>query len=82
MPVIERKRLILKMKSTKPDVSMTTKKRMARLLMFIGEQEKSIEQARQAICNCLMFEPYTAFKRLDRNGQGYITVYDVLEFAR
>jgi hypothetical protein len=56
------------MKSTKPEVSMTTKKRMAKLLMFIGEQEKSIEHARQALCNCLLFEPYTAFKRLDRNG--------------
>ena len=61
---------------------MTTKKRMAKLLMCIGEQEQSLEQARQALCNCLQFEPYTAFKRLDRNGQGYITVYDVLEFAR
>jgi hypothetical protein len=70
------------MKTSKKELSMTTKKRLARLVMCIGEQECAIELARQNLCNCPTFEPYTAFKRIDRNGNGYLTVYDILEFAR
>ena len=61
---------------------MTTKKRMAKLIMCIGEYEQAIEVARQQLCNCPSFEPYTAFKRIDRNGKGYLTPYDIFDFAR
>ena len=67
---------------TKKDISMATKKRMSKLLMFIGDQELTIEQARQNLCSCPSFEPYSGFKRIDRNGNGYITEYDILEFVK
>ncbi len=66
----------------KQDTSLTTKKRLARILMHVGEQECALELARQALCNCEQFEPYAAFKRIDRNGQGYVTAYDIEEFTR
>jgi hypothetical protein len=51
---------------------------MAKLLTTIADSEQAIELLRQNLCNCSTFEPYTSFKRLDRNGSGYITSYDIL----
>ena len=64
------------MQQRKKDISMQTKKRLAKLLACIGEQEQAIEAVRQNLCNSPAFEPYTSFKRLDRNGNGYLTSYD------
>jgi hypothetical protein len=70
------------MNNRRKEISMTTKKRMAKLFMCIADQELSIELARQNLCNCSAFEPYSSFKRLDRHGQGYLTIHEIIDFIR
>lgn len=43
------------------EVSMITKKKLAKLLIHIGESEMQIETARQHLCKAPSFEPYAAF---------------------
>ena len=63
-------------------VSMITKKKLAKLLIHIGEQEMQIEFARQHLCKAPSFEPYAAFQRIDRSGKGYISPKDLLNYSR
>ncbi len=45
---------------------------MKKLLVFIAEQEIDIEKLRQITCAMRDFEPYTAFRRIDRHCTGLI----------
>jgi len=63
-------------------LSLETKKKLGKLLAFIGESEQKIEFARQNLCRLSSFEPYAAFQRLDRSGKGHITAKDVANFMR
>jgi hypothetical protein len=42
------------------------------MLVFTAEQEIQIEKLRQILCAMREFEPYTAFKRIDRANIGLI----------
>ena len=66
----------------KKELSIQTKKRLAKLLTHTGESEQKIEFARQNLCKAQAFEPYAAFQRLDRSGKGYITSRDIGNFMR
>jgi hypothetical protein len=70
------------MQQRKKEISMQTKKRMAKILACIGDMEQQIEMTRQNLCNSPSFEPYSSFKRLDRNGNGYLTSYDICQFMK
>ena len=61
---------------------MLTKKKLAKLLIHIGESEMGIEFARQSLCKAPSFEPYASFQRIDRGGKGYISAKDVLSFQQ
>lgn len=43
------------------DMSIQTKKKMAKLLTHTGETEQKIEFCRQNLCKAKAFEPYAAF---------------------
>lgn len=45
----------------KKDISMTTKKRLAKLFIYTGESELDLEFARQNLCKASLFEPYASF---------------------
>jgi len=64
------------------EVSLMTKKKLAKLLIHIGETEMQIEFARQHLCKASAFEPYAAFQRIDRAGKGYISPKDVLQYTK
>ncbi len=49
-----------------------SKLKLKELLLFIAEQELAIEKMRQILAAIRDFEPYTAFRRIDRDGSGYI----------
>ena len=49
-----------------------SKLKLKELLLFVAEQELAIEKMRQILAAIRDFEPYTAFKRVDRNGTGYV----------
>ena len=63
-------------------MSSVAKKKLASLLQVIGETELKIEFARQKLCKCRSFEPYAAFQRIDRKGDGYITSSKIMKFMR
>lgn len=63
-------------------VSLETEARLARLMLFVGQQEHEIEQTRQAIARLPNFEPYACFQRLDRLEHGYLTATDLFHFYR
>jgi hypothetical protein len=69
-------------KISSQEVSMVTKKRLAKLLIHTGEVEMHVEFSRQTICKAPSFEPYAAFQRIDRAGKGYISAKDVLHYMR
>eukprot|EP00347_Sterkiella_histriomuscorum_P020122 403339023 len=64
----------------KKEISMTTKKRLAKLFLYTGEGEQDLEFSRQNLCKSQMFEPYASFQRLDRNSKGYLSIRDFLNF--
>ena len=64
------------------NMSIGTKKKLAKLLTHTGESEQRAEFCRQNLCKTQAFEPYAAFQRLDRAGKGYITPRDLANFMR
>ena len=49
-----------------------SKLKVKEVLVYIAEQEIAIERLRQILSAMRDFEPYTAFKRIDRRNTGYI----------
>ena len=46
------------------------------ILVYTAEQEIGIEKLRQILAAMRDFEPYTAFKRIDRSNEGFIGAED------
>ncbi len=61
---------------------MSSSKKLAKLLMVIGETELKIEFARQNLCKHKSFEPYAAFQRIDRGNDGWISCTDLIKFMK
>lgn len=59
-----------------------SKLKLKELLLFIAEQELAIEKMRQILAAIQDFEPYAAFKRIDRNGSGFIGAKEICQFQR
>ena len=59
-----------------------SKLKVKELLVFTAEQEIAIEKLRQILCAMRDFEPYTAFKRIDRNNTGFISCNAFCQFQR
>lgn len=57
-----------------------TQGRLANLIITIAEGEKKTEMVRQVLAEQKMFEPYTAFRRLDQLRTGDLTVSDIIDF--
>ena len=66
----------------KKDISIETLKSVGKLLLLVGETEYALEILRQKLCRLSAFEPYSAFRRIDRCNQGYITVKDLILFMQ
>lgn len=63
-------------------IGLQTENKLAQLLKSIADGEKEIEVTRQVVAEQREFEPYTAFKRIDRDGNSQLTVYEVIDFLR
>ena len=57
-----------------------SKLKVKEILLYHADQEIAIEKLRQILAAMRDFEPYTAFKRIDREGQGKISAYDINNF--
>ena len=53
-------------------ISIDTKLKFKELLQYCGEEEIYIEKLRQMLTSLREFEPYTAFKRIDRHQSGFV----------
>ena len=53
------------------------KTRLATMMLNIAEEEARLESQRNKLCVQNLFEPYSAFSRIDRDGKGFITARDV-----
>jgi len=49
-----------------------SKAKLTELLIFTAEEEIHLEKLRQVLCGNEEFEPYTAFKRIDRESLGLL----------
>ena len=63
-------------------LGLQTELKLAHLLKTIADAEKQVEIVRQVLAEQLDFEPYTAFKRIDTLGLGYLRVADLHDFLR
>lgn len=70
------------MLSSTQEMSMVTKKKLAKLLIHTGEVEIQIEFSRQNLCKASAFEPYAAFQRIDRAGKGFLSPKDIFNFIK
>ena len=60
-------------------LSIETKQKLKDLFLCFAEGEIGIEKIRQILAAIKEFEPYSAFKRIDRESSGYITSKKKLE---
>lgn len=63
-------------------IGYETERRLKNFLVAIGEGEQVLERARQRLCEIRDFSPESAFQRLDRDGNIYISSYELLAFLR
>lgn len=61
-------------------VGVETERNLAELLFGVADLERQVELARLSLCENRDFEPYSAFKRIDRLGTSFITPYDLRDF--
>ena len=54
--------------------------RSGQLLQAISENEEIVEEQRQQLAKQHGFEPWAAFKRIDRMQLGKISAYDINQF--
>ncbi len=57
-----------------------TRLQLCDLLIAVGEEEKNLEVLRQILSEQQAFEPYAAFKRIDRGKSGHLTITNIGRF--
>jgi hypothetical protein len=63
-------------------LSIETEARVARLFINLADGEKNVDISRKVLVEQRNFDPYLAFKRLDREGKNYIDEYNLLDFLK
>ena len=56
--------------------------RLKNLLVAVGDGERGLEAARQRLCTIRDFAPHSAFQRLDRDSNGFVTSVEILNYLR
>ena len=54
-------------------ISYDTKLKLKDLFVCLADEELGIEKLRQVLASINEFEPYAAFKRIDRDDTGFLT---------
>jgi hypothetical protein len=54
-------------------ISYDTKLKLKDLFVCLADEELGIEKLRQVLASIKEFEPYSAFKRIDRDDTGFLT---------
>jgi hypothetical protein len=56
--------------------------RLKNVLVAVGEGERTLEAARQRICNIRDFAPHSAFQRIDRDADGFVDSHELLNYLK
>ena len=59
-----------------------SERRLKELLVAVGDGERGLEAARQRLCNIRDFAPHSAFQRLDRDCNAYVSSFELSNFLR
>ena len=59
-----------------------SERRLKSLLMAVCDGEIDLERHRQRMCEIRDFAPFSAFERIDRDGNGFLTSRELLNFLR
>ena len=59
-----------------------SERRLKNLLVAVGDGERDLEAARQRLCEIRDFAPMSAFERFDRDMNGQITSFEIINFLR
>jgi Ca2+-binding EF-hand superfamily protein len=63
-------------------ISYETKLKLKDLFVCLAEEEVRIERLRQVLASIPEFEPYAAFKRIDRTSSGILTSKSICRYLR
>ena len=63
-------------------ISYETKLKLKDLFVCLSEEETKIERLRQVLASIPEFEPYAAFKRIDRQSTGSINCKTICRYLR
>mmetsp|Transcript_7632 Transcript_7632/g.7010 ORF Transcript_7632/g.7010 Transcript_7632/m.7010 type:complete len:81 (+) Transcript_7632:56-298(+) len=63
-------------------LNMESKLKFKDLLLCLADGEIAMEKQRQILAVIKEFEPYSAFKRIDRDNKGYITNKQLKTFLK
>jgi Ca2+-binding protein (EF-Hand superfamily) len=61
-------------------LSTSGRQRLKTLFIEISKHEQQLEVLREILGEQYEFEPYAAFRRLDRKRKGFVTANDIREF--
>ena len=56
--------------------------RLKNLLVAVGDGERTLEASRQRLCSIRDFAPHSGFQRMDRDANGYISSYELLNYLK
>jgi len=54
--------------------------RLKNLLVAVGDGERQLESLRQRLCQIRDFAPHSAFQRVDRDANGRISSFELLNY--
>jgi hypothetical protein len=60
--------------------NIKSQSKLKNILHFTGLSEVKMESRRQKLCKLQGFEPYTAFRRIDRKNTGFINKQSLCKF--
>ena len=63
-------------------LSRETLERTAHYFALIADKENEVDLQRQVLANLENFEPYMAFRRIDRCNHGYLLSIDLVHFLK
>lgn len=59
-----------------------SERRLKNFLVAVGDSEAQIERSRQRLCEIRDTVPLQLFQRLDRDGNDYVSAFEIYTFAR
>ena len=59
-----------------------SERRLKEILVAVGDGERALESARQRLCSIRDFAPHSAFQRMDRDSNAFVSSIEVLNFLR